>query len=101
MRSAKDLHQGFQGKWRRRVLQEIAKGPVRLSHLRRVVPECSNKVLIETLHGLEELSWIERTVYATKVRKVEYFLAVKYDQDIRRAIAIVSRGEAGPPNITF
>ena len=49
----------LQGKWRLRVLQEIAKGPVRLSHLRRVVPQCSKKVLIDTLHGLEELSWIE------------------------------------------
>jgi len=48
----------FQGKWRLRVLQEIVKGPVRLSQLRRAVPECSKKVLIDTLYGPEELGWM-------------------------------------------
>ena len=39
----------FQGKWRLRVLQEIVKGPVRLSQLRRAVPQdvarpCSDRI---------------------------------------------------------
>ena len=38
------------GKKRLSVLQEIVGGPVRLRKLRRVVPECSKKVLI----GLQE-----------------------------------------------
>jgi DNA-binding HxlR family transcriptional regulator len=80
----------FQRKWRLRVLQEIVKGSVRLSQLRRAVPECSKKVLIDTFHGLEEIGWIERQEYSTKLRKVEYSLTPKCEQDVRRAIAIAS-----------
>lgn len=87
----------FQGKWRLRVLREIAKGPVRLSQLRRVVPGCSKKVLIDTLHGLEELGWVERREYPTKVRRVDYSLKPTCEQDVRRAIAIALREAAGPP----
>jgi DNA-binding HxlR family transcriptional regulator len=80
----------FQGKWRLRVLREIAKGPVRLSQLRRAVPECSKKVLIDTLHGLEGLGWIGRQEFPAKLRRVEYSLTRKCEQDVRRAIAIAS-----------
>lgn len=80
----------FQGKWRLRVLREIAKGPIRLSQLRRAVPECSKKVLIDTLHGLEGLGWIERQEFPTRLRKVEYSFTSKSEQDVRRAIAIAS-----------
>ena len=45
----------FQGKWRLRVLQEIVEKPVRLSQLKRAMPACSKKVLIDTLHGLRSL----------------------------------------------
>ena len=85
------LRIAFQGKWRLRVLQELVKGPVRLSALRRVMPGCSKKVLIDTLHGLEELGWIERHEYPTKLRRVEYSLTPKCEQDVRRAIAVASR----------
>jgi DNA-binding HxlR family transcriptional regulator len=80
----------FQRKWRLRVLREILKGPVRLSQLRRAMSECIKKVLIDTLHGLERLGWIERQEYPTKLRKVEYSLTPKCEQDFRRAIAIAS-----------
>lgn len=85
------LRDVFQGKWRLRVLQEIVKGPVRLSQLRRAVPECSKKVLIDTLHGLEELGWIERHEYSFKLKRVEYSLTAEREQDVRRAAAIASR----------
>jgi len=61
----------FQGKWRLRVLQEIVKGPVRLSQLRRAIPGCSKKVLIDALHGLEELGWVERREFPSKLKRVE------------------------------
>jgi hypothetical protein len=80
-------------------LQEIAKAPVRLSHLRRVMPKCSKKVLIDTLRGLEELGWVERREYPTKVRRVDYSLKPTCEQDVRRAISIASREAAAiPPN---
>lgn len=84
----------FQGKWRLRVLQEIVEGPVRLSQLRRVMPECSKKVLIDTLHGLEELGWIERKEYPSKLKRVEYSLTTKCEPDVRRAISIASNKAA-------
>ena len=80
----------FQGKWRLRVLQEIVKGPVRLSQLRRAVPGCTKKVLIDTLHGLEEVGWIIRQEYPTRLKRVEYSLTPKCEEDVRRAIAIAS-----------
>ena len=62
----------FQGKWRLGVLQHIVNGPVRLSQLRRAVPECTKKVLIDTLHWLEERGWIARQEYPTELKRVEY-----------------------------
>jgi DNA-binding HxlR family transcriptional regulator len=92
----------FQGKWRLRVLQEIVKGPVRLSQLRHAVPECTKKVLIDPLHGLEELGWIARQEYPTKLRRVEYSLTPRCEPDVRRAIAIASsEAAASPPENTF
>lgn len=87
----------FQGKWRLRVLQEIVKGPVRLSQLRRAMPKCSKKVLIDALHGLEELGWIERQEYPSKLKRVEYSLTAKCEQDVRRAIAVASSDAAIQP----
>lgn len=84
----------FQGKWRLKVLQEIAKGPIRLSQLRRAVPECTKKVLIDTLHGLGELGWIERQEYPSKLKRVEYSLKTKCGEHVRRAIAIASNEAA-------
>jgi DNA-binding HxlR family transcriptional regulator len=80
----------FQGKWRLKVLLQISKGPVRLSQLKRAMPECSKKVLIDTLHGLEEMGWIERREYPTTLKKVEYAFTSRCERDIRRAIAIAS-----------
>lgn len=86
----------FQRKWRLSVLQEVARGPVRLSQLRRILPGCSKKVLIDTLHGLEELGWIERQEYPAKLKRVEYSLTARREQDVRRAIALASSDAGGP-----
>lgn len=85
----------FQGKWRLRVLREIAGGPVRLSQLRRNVPECSKKVLIDTLHALEELGLIERREFPTKVRRVDYSLTPICEHNVRRVLAIASHETTG------
>jgi len=86
----------FQGKWRLRVLQEIVKGPVRLSQLRRAVPQCSKKVLIDVLHGLEEVGWIERKEYPSRLKRVEYSLTPKCEQHVRRTITIASNKAVDP-----
>jgi len=64
----------FQGKWRLLIVRRIALGPTRLSDLRRSIPECTKKMLID-LHALERLGWIVRTELPSKVRRVEYRLA--------------------------
>lgn len=84
----------FHGKWRLSVLREVVRGPVRLSQLRRTMPECSKKVLIDTLRGLEQLGWIKRQDYPSKLKRVEYSLAGKCEQEIRRAVSIASRETA-------
>ena len=68
----------FQAKWRFRVLRELA------------IPECSKKVLIDTLHSLESLSLIRRVDYSTKVKRVEYQLNEGCADDVRRIIENVS-----------
>ena len=80
----------FQVKWRFRVLRELAKAPMRLSRLRRAIPECSKKVLIDTLHSLESLSLIRRVDYSTKVKRVEYQLKEGCAEDVRRVVESVS-----------
>lgn len=75
-----------------KVLQEIIKGPVRLSQLNRALPECSKKVLVDVLHGLIELGWLERREYLSKLKRVEYSLAMNCEQNVRRAVAIATRG---------
>lgn len=88
------LRMVFQGKWRLKVLQNIVRGPNRLSQLRRTMPECSKKVLIDTLRALELLGWIKRQEYPSKLKRVEYSLAGKCEQEIRRAVYMASHKAA-------
>lgn len=76
----------FQGKWRLRILRELMSGPVRLSELRRLVPACSKKMIIDTLHGLEGLGWVERREFPTRVKKVEYRLTGECERELKRVL---------------
>jgi DNA-binding HxlR family transcriptional regulator len=53
----------------------LADGPLRLSELRKALPDASKKVLVDNLHGLERLGVIERVDLSTRVRRVEYALS--------------------------
>ncbi len=83
----------FHGKWRFAVVRELVSGPARLSHLRRKIPDCSKKVLIDTLHGLEQIGWVQRQEYATRLRRVEYTLQDEWAKRIIESIAIVEESE--------
>lgn len=77
----------FQGKWRRRILEHLVLGPVRLGELKRAIPDCTKKMLIDNLHALESLGWIDRHEdFSAKVKKVEYTLASKCSENIRRVL---------------
>ncbi len=83
----------FRGKWRFAVVKELVSGPARLSQLRRKIPGCSKKVLIDTLHGLEQIGWVQRQEYATRLRRVEYTLQDEWAKRIIESVAIVEESE--------
>jgi DNA-binding HxlR family transcriptional regulator len=72
----------FLGKWRLKILEKATRGPVRLSELRRSIPEASKKMLIDTVHALEGLGWIVRTDHGGTVRRVDYRIAPMYAEAI-------------------
>ncbi len=80
----------FQGKWRVRVLDELMRGPTRLSELKRAIPECSKKVLIDTLHALTTTKLIQRSEFPTRVKKVEYQLDPACAKEVCRLILSVT-----------
>lgn len=76
----------FQGKWRLKIVSRISLGPTRLSELRRSIPECTKKMLIDNLHALENLGWVVRCEVPSTVRRVEYRLSDAYAEAIRRLL---------------
>ena len=77
----------FTGKWRLPILREIAKHPRRLSELKRAIPDCSKKMLIETLHALETSGFITRHDKSTKTRWVEYSLRAEIAELLGQLLA--------------
>ncbi len=83
----------FDGKWRPAVLRQLVDGPLRLSQLRRALPSCSKKVLIDTLHSLERIGWVERREYDTKVRRVDYVLTEAHAAKLRSLFSATGEAE--------
>jgi DNA-binding HxlR family transcriptional regulator len=79
----------FQGKWRLRILTRLCEGPVRLSELRRIIPEASKKMLIDSIHSLEQLQWIDRRDLSSAVRHVEYSLSPEWSVLLRQALSAI------------
>jgi DNA-binding HxlR family transcriptional regulator len=64
----------FEHKWRFEVIRRLCEKPQRLSNLKRLIPTASKKMLIDTLHSLEQLGWIVRSDLNTELKHVEYSL---------------------------
>lgn len=62
------------GRWKVYVLYFLFEGPKRLSELRRLVPEVSQKVLVQQLREMEEHGIVHRAVFAQVPPRVEYSL---------------------------
>lgn len=62
----------FRGKWRLTVVRLILGGLIRLSEMKRALPDCSKKVLIDTLRDLERAGFVVRVDLSGKTRRVEY-----------------------------
>jgi DNA-binding HxlR family transcriptional regulator len=60
------------GKWKILILWNIRERPQRLSELKRLIPEISEKVLIQQLRDLEKDGIVHRRDYAEMPPKVDY-----------------------------
>ncbi|NRQ34943.1 helix-turn-helix transcriptional regulator [Nonomuraea sp. NN258] len=60
------------GKWAIQIVVAASEGPVRFTHLERLIEGISRRMLTLTLRNLERDGLLERTVYPTVPPKVEY-----------------------------
>ena len=65
----------LQGKWAVHILCALCDGPVRLSDLRRALPEASKKALVTRLRTLESREIVVRRDLSSSVLRVEYELS--------------------------
>jgi DNA-binding HxlR family transcriptional regulator len=61
-------------KWSMLVVLELSDGEVRFNQLRRRIPDISQKMLTQTLRGLQRNGMVGRTVHPTVPPSVEYWL---------------------------
>ncbi len=62
------------GRWKGVVLYHLLKGKKRFGELRRMLPNCTQRMLTLQLRELEEDGLVKRTVYAEVPPRVEYEL---------------------------
>ncbi|UWU12846.1 helix-turn-helix transcriptional regulator [Rhizobium sullae] len=60
------------GRWKPIILYYVISGPKRLSKLKRLMPEITQKVLIQQLREMEEHGLVRREVFAEVPARVEY-----------------------------
>jgi len=62
-------------KWKILIIRELLTGTKRFSEIKRTLPGVTQKMLTQSLRGLEEDGLIERKVYPVVPPKVEYSLS--------------------------
>ncbi|MDZ5450762.1 helix-turn-helix domain-containing protein [Labrys sp. ZIDIC5] len=60
------------GRWKAVILYYLLDGPKRLSELKRLVPEISQKVLIQQLREMEEHGLVHREIFRQVPPRVDY-----------------------------
>lgn len=60
------------GRWKSVILYYVFDGPKRLSELKRMMPDITQKVLIEQLREMEAHGLVKRAVFAEVPARVEY-----------------------------
>ena len=81
------------GKWRLYILYQIGTEARRYGELRRMIPEVSEKVLIQELKVLVSLGVIEKKSYREVPPRVEYKLTTKGIQALPALLSLTSIGE--------
>jgi DNA-binding HxlR family transcriptional regulator len=64
----------LQGKWKVRILTQLKHGPIRLSQLRKMLPDASKKMLTLHLREMEQDGIVVRSDLSGRRRHVEYSL---------------------------
>ena len=62
-------------KWKTLIIRELLTGTKRFSEIKRMLPGVTQKMLTQSLRGLEDDGLIERKVYPVVPPKVEYKLS--------------------------
>ncbi len=65
------------GKWRLLILFQLSKSPLRLSELKRNIPDVSEKMLIQELKSLMENGLVTRTNHGEVPPRVDYAITEK------------------------
>lgn len=60
------------GRWKAVILYHLLAGPKRLSELKRLVPDVSQKVLVQQLRDMEEHGLVHREIFAQVPPRVDY-----------------------------
>jgi DNA-binding HxlR family transcriptional regulator len=60
------------GRWKAVILYQLIDGPKRLSQLQRLVPDASQKVLIQQLREMEEHGLVAREIFRQVPPRVDY-----------------------------
>ncbi len=60
------------GRWKAVILYHLFEGPKRLSELKRLVPNASQKVLIQQLREMEEHGLVDREIFRQVPPRVDY-----------------------------
>ena len=60
------------GRWRAVILYHLFDGPRRLSELKRLVPDISQKMLIQQLREMEERGLVSREIFRQVPPRVDY-----------------------------
>lgn len=78
-------------KWTVSILQEMRRGPVRLSYLRRALPSASKKGLVTSLRDLEALHLVIRRDLSTSTLHIEYELSPDVREHLILLLEFLSR----------
>lgn len=81
------------GKWKCLILYHLSEGPRRTSELQTRLPDCSQKMLIQSLRELEDDGLVRRKTYNQVPPKVEYSLTALGESLQPVLTALVDWGE--------
>ncbi|WP_263377371.1 winged helix-turn-helix transcriptional regulator [Granulicella paludicola] len=83
----------FEGKWRFDIIRNLCNEPKRLSALERLMPQARKKMLIDTLHALEDLGWVHRSDLSRQSKWVEYSLSAEWSDRIELTLQKITDEE--------